>query len=201
MLYQGHAHAVLQENGSFRTLAFDDWRGFSSAGDGSLRFVHGVSYRLAVPAIVLLVFYDKTPHKEVKFTRENIYERDKNTCLYCGRSIDKKDLNLDHVIPRDYGGRTTWENIVCSCKECNTKKANRTPQQAGMRLIRKPKKPVWRPYLDFNLDRVPHEVWKHFIDIGYWKVQLGEEEDSEAVGLMNRRLSAHKRSRASRTSR
>ena len=81
------------------------------------------------------------PKKEVKFTRHNIFERDKNTCQYCGRVFDRKDLNLDHVIPRDRGGPTTWENIVCSCIECNTQKANRTPQEAGMHLIRKPKRP------------------------------------------------------------
>jgi 5-methylcytosine-specific restriction endonuclease McrA len=196
LLYQGHAQAVFQENGSFRTFPFEDWRDFSCTSDGGLKYIHGVNYRLAVPPIVLLVFYDKTPHKEVKFTRENIYERDKNTCQYCGKSVEKKDLNLDHVIPRDFGGKTTWENIVCSCKACNTRKANRTPQQARMKLIRKPKKPVWRPYLDFNLARVPHEVWRHFIDIGYWKVELGEEEDGEAAGLMSRRFSTHRRRRS-----
>jgi 5-methylcytosine-specific restriction endonuclease McrA len=200
MLFQGHAHAVFQEDDAFRTFPFDDWRDFSCTADGGLKFVHGINFRLAVPPIVLLVFYDKTPHKEVKFTRENIYERDKNTCQYCGRKVDKKALNLDHVVPRDFGGRTTWENIVCSCRKCNTKKANRTPQQAGMKLIRRPRKPVWRPYLDFNLDRVPHEVWKHFIDIGYWKVHLGEEEDSEAVNLMDRRFPSHKRGHIARRS-
>lgn len=176
MLFKGHAHAVMQENGSFRTFPFDDWRDFSRTADGKFKFVHGVSCRIAVPYIILVVVYDKTPHKEVKFTRQNIYDRDKNTCQYCGKTVDKRDLNLDHIIPRHLGGRTTWENVVCSCKECNTKKANRTPKQAAMSLVRRPKKPVWRPYLDFNLDRIPHEVWKHFIDITYWNVQLGEEE-------------------------
>jgi len=52
--------------------------------------------------------------------------------------FDRKDLNLDHVIPRDRGGPTTWENIVCSCIECNTQKANRRPQEAGMHLVRNP---------------------------------------------------------------
>ncbi|NQT84494.1 HNH endonuclease [bacterium] len=201
LLYQEHAEAVLQENGSFRTLAFEDWRDFSRGADGPFKFVHGVNYRIAVPPIVILAFYDKTPHKEVKFTRENIYHRDKNTCQYCGKSVDRRDLNLDHVIPRDFGGKTTWENIVCSCKECNTRKANRTPQQAGLTLIRNPKKPVWRPYLDFNLDRIPHEVWKHFIDIGYWKVEMGEEEDSDGVRLMKRRPSPRRRKRSIYTGR
>ena len=91
------------------------------------------------------------PKKEVKFTRHNIFERDHNTCQYCGKVFDRKDLNLDHVIPRDRGGPTTWENIVCSCIKCNTQKANRTPQEAGMHLIRKPKRPKWRPFVQVNL--------------------------------------------------
>ncbi len=181
LLYQGHADAVLQANGSFQTFRFTDWRDFSRGADGRLRFIHGVNCRIAVPPIVLLVLYDKTPHKEVKLTRQNIYTRDKHTCQYCGKSVEKKDLNLDHVIPRHLGGKTTWENVVCSCRECNTRKANLTPKQAGLSLIRQPKKPVWRPYLDFNLERVPHEVWKHFIDLSYWNVQLGDEEEEEGV--------------------
>jgi len=180
MLCQGHAHAVLQEDGAFRTFPFSDWRDFSRSGDGKLKFVHGINYRIAVPPIVLLVFYAKTPHKEVKLTRHNIFTRDKNTCQYCGKMVDKRELNLDHVIPRQLGGKTTWENLVCSCKECNTKKAGQTPKQAGMSLIRQPKMPVWRPYLDFHLERIPHDAWKHFIDVTYWNVQLGEEEEEEA---------------------
>ena len=103
-----------------------------------------------MPRVILLIIYDRLPKKEVKFTRHNIFERDKNTCQYCGRVFDRKDLNLDHVIPRDRGGPTTWENIVCSCVECNTQKANRTPQEAGMHLVRKPKRPKWRPFVQIN---------------------------------------------------
>ena len=112
---------------------------------------------------------------EVKFTRHNIFERDQNTCQYCGRAFDRTDLNLDHVIPRDRGGPTTWENIVCSCVECNTRKANSTPQEAGMSLIRKPKRPKWRPFVQINFTLHRHDSWKHFIDLAYWNVELGEE--------------------------
>ncbi len=134
-----------------------------------------VSFRIRVPRVILLIVYDHVPKKEVKFTRHNIFERDQNTCQYCGRTCDRKDLNLDHVIPRDRGGPTTWENIVCSCIECNTLKANRTPQEAGMRLIRKPKRPKWRPFVQINFTLHQHDSWKHFIDLAYWNVELGEE--------------------------
>ena len=82
---------------------------------------------------------------------------------------------MDHVIPRDRGGPTTWENIVCSCIACNTQKANRTPQEAGMRLIRKPKRPKWRPFVQINLGLHYHDSWKHFLDLAYWNVELGED--------------------------
>ena len=72
------------------------------------------------------------------------------------------------------GGATSWENIVCSCIGCNTRKANRTPQEAGMRLIRKPKRPKWRPFLQITVGMPYHESWKHFIDLAYWNVELGE---------------------------
>ena len=110
----------------------------------------------------------------VKFTRHNIFERDKNMCQYCGGTFERKDLNLDHVVPRDRGGPTTWENIVCSCVACNTQKANRTPQEAAMRLIRKPVRPKWRPVISLVLGQQNHEHWKDFLDVAYWNVELEE---------------------------
>jgi 5-methylcytosine-specific restriction endonuclease McrA len=125
--------------------------------------------------VILLIVYDHMPKKEVKFTRHNIFERDRNTCQYCGKAFDRNDLNLDHVIPRDRGGPTTWENIVCSCIECNTLKANRLPQEAGLLLIRKPKRPKWRPFVQITFALKQHDSWKHFIDLAYWNVELGED--------------------------
>jgi hypothetical protein len=77
-------------------------------------------------------------------------------------------------MPRDRGGQTTWENIVCSCIPCNTRKGNRLPHEAGMALIRKPKRPKWRPFIHISLSTHPHESWKHFLDIAYWNVELGD---------------------------
>jgi 5-methylcytosine-specific restriction endonuclease McrA len=83
-------------------------------------------------------------------------------------------LNLDHIMPRDRGGQTNWENIVCSCIPCNTRKGNRLPHEAGMALIRKPKRPRWRPFVNISVSNHPHESWRHFLDIAYWNVELGE---------------------------
>jgi 5-methylcytosine-specific restriction endonuclease McrA len=175
LLFDGHAQAVLNApDGSFQTYSFGEWKDFSQQ-DTHSDSVRTVSFRIRIPTVILLVMFDRLPKKEVKFTRHNIFERDKDTCQYCGRVSDRRDLNLDHVIPRDRGGPTTWENIVCSCIECNTRKANRTPQEASMKLIRKPKRPKWRPFVQVNLGFHCHDSWKHFLDLAYWNVELGAD--------------------------
>ncbi len=175
LLFQGHAEAVLNAgDGSFQTYDFGEWHDLSQQTPHP-ESVTTISFKIRVPRVILLVVYDRLPKKEVKFTRHNIFERDKNTCQFCGKIFDRNDLNLDHVTPRDRGGPTTWENIVCSCIPCNTRKANRTPQEAGMHLVRKPKRPKWRPFVQVNFSTHQHDSWRHFIDLAYWNVELGED--------------------------
>lgn len=177
LLFEGHAQVVFGHgDGEFKTYGFGEWRDFSVQSPYTEDEAVGtVSFRIRVPRVILLLGFDRLPKKEVKFTRHNIFERDKNTCQYCGRTLDRKDLNLDHVVPRDRGGPTTWENIVCSCIPCNTRKANRTPIEANLRLIRKPKRPKWRPFVQVNFGMPMHDSWRHFLDLAYWNVELGEE--------------------------
>jgi len=175
LLFQGQAQVVMSaSDGSFQTFNFWEWRDFSRQQPDP-ESIQTVSFKIRIPRVILLLLFDRLPKKEVKFTRHNIFERDKNTCQYCGEGFERKDLNLDHVIPRDRGGPTSWENIVCSCVECNTRKANRTPQEAGLRLIRRPKRPKWRPFVQINLGLPCHDSWKHFLDLAYWNVELGED--------------------------
>ena len=175
LLFEGHAQVVLTDDeGAFQTFSFNQWRDFSAQKPQG-ETIATVSFKIRVPRVILLLMFDRLPKKEVKFTRHNIFERDRNTCQYCGRVFERKDLNLDHVIPRDRGGPTSWENIVCSCVQCNTQKANRTPQEAALHLVRKPKRPKWRPFVQVNLGMPHHDSWKHFLDLAYWNVELGEE--------------------------
>ncbi|MFZ4774064.1 MAG: HNH endonuclease [Terrimicrobiaceae bacterium] len=174
LLYQGHAQAVSTDAGQgFLTHDFDSWRDFSRENPGA-GMVKTISMQVKIPRIIVLLFFERQPKKEVKFTRHNVFERDKNTCQYCGEIFDRMNLNLDHVLPRDRGGETTWENIVCSCIPCNTRKGNRLPHEARMHLVRKPKRPKWRPFINISLSNSPHESWKHFLDIAYWNVELGD---------------------------
>ena len=175
LLYQGHAQVVnSDDSGNYLTHDFLSWADFSSQNPDS-EMLQGVSVRLRIPQVILLRLFDRYPKKEVKFTRNNVFERDQNTCQYCGKVFDRTDLNLDHVIPRQAGGATTWENIVCSCIPCNTRKGNKSPQAAGMRLIRTPRKPRWRPFVHLSAHNPVHESWRHFIDVAYWNVEIGEE--------------------------
>jgi 5-methylcytosine-specific restriction endonuclease McrA len=176
LLFEGDAQVVFGAgDGDFRTLNFQQWRDLSAADPDADSSVGTVSFRIRVPRVILLMGFDRFPKKEVKFTRHNLFERDRNTCQYCGKVFDRRDLNLDHVIPRDRGGPTTWENIVCSCIPCNTRKANRTPAEAQMRLVRKPKRPKWRPFVQVSFGASIHDSWRHFLDVAYWNVELGSE--------------------------
>ncbi len=174
LLCQGHAQVVNADGqNNFFTHDFDSWRDLS-VREPEPEMVHTISVKIRVPRVIVLLLFDRMPKKEVKFTRYNIFERDKNTCQYCGKVFDRRDLNLDHVVPRDKGGATTWENIVCSCIPCNTKKGNRLPHQAHMHLIKKPVRPKWRPFVHITFDSQVHDSWRHFIDLAYWNVELGD---------------------------
>ncbi len=173
LLCAGHAQVVYADGTNFFTHDFNSWRDFSEQTPEE-DMVHTISLKIRIPRVIVLMLFDRMPRKEVKFTRHNIFERDKNTCQYCGKHFDKKDLNLDHVIPRDKGGLTTWENIVCSCIPCNTRKGNRLPHEVGMRLIHKPERPRWRPFVHITFDSQVHDSWRHFIDLAYWNVELGD---------------------------
>ena len=176
LLARGHAHVVHQQLDDFRMFSMMDWIDFSADHPTAveLEMVHTPTRTIRLPRVILLTFFDKLPCKELKLTRNNVFERDKNSCQYCARVLPREQLNLDHVIPRDYGGKTTWENIVCSCIKCNSRKANRLPHEAGMRLIRKPSRPKWRPVISMVLGTQHREMWKDFLDIAYWNVELEE---------------------------
>jgi 5-methylcytosine-specific restriction endonuclease McrA len=147
----------------YETFDFERWRRREVApGDDWLGIVGGV---IRVPRVILLAAFDRLPRRHARFSRANIYARDRHTCQYCGKRFPRLDLNLDHVVPRSQGGRTTWENVVCSCVRCNRRKGGRTPWQAGMTLIRRPQKPRWTPMAGFASWRHTYPEWGPFLSI------------------------------------
>jgi len=130
---------------------------------------------LDIPLVIRLVRYIKIPRRlRLPCSRRGVLTRDRETCQYCGVQPGRTQLTVDHVLPRSRNGQTTWENIVCSCIPCNTRKGNRLPHEAGMRLLKKPTRPKWRPFLHITFDAKVHDSWRHFIDFAYWNVELGE---------------------------
>lgn len=174
LLYGGIAKAV---NSQYETFDFDSWQELGvEVHDDAIGLVDRM---IKVPRVILLIAYDRVPKRRVRFSRHNIFARDKNTCQYCGRRFLTSDLNLDHVTPRSQGGITNWENVVCSCHRCNRLKGGRTPEQAGMRLILPPRKPSWTPPINVLLKDVMRKEWApfldFFVDVSYWNTELVEE--------------------------
>lgn len=122
--------------------------------------VHSVSTSFPIPSVVRLDLYVQVPHKKIILSKRNILRRDGHRCQYCGNK--RGPMTVDHVVPRTQGGTDTWENLVCACVACNNRKGHRTPEQAGLSLLRRPRKPStvafirhfvgvsdhrWKPYL------------------------------------------------------
>jgi 5-methylcytosine-specific restriction endonuclease McrA len=139
------------------------------------REVRSVSFSIKLPSVIRLLrrIRIRRTHEYVPFSRANIYARDRHQCQYCGVNHGMTELTFDHVVPVAQGGRKDWENIVTCCITCNRRKGGRTPAQAGMRLIRHPKRPDRAPAvrITFGLRNAP-ESWRDYV---YWNVEL---EDS-----------------------
>jgi hypothetical protein len=117
-----------------------------------------------MPAVVILTKPIENMKRAVKFSRTNVLTRDGYRCQYCRERKKAAELNYDHVVPRQQGGRTVWENIVMACYPCNSKKANRTPEQAGMKLMRRPTKPKTLPMLGPRFHpRDIHPSWLEYV--------------------------------------
>ncbi|HEX9638831.1 MAG TPA: HNH endonuclease [Acidobacteriota bacterium] len=170
LLYKDLAKAVAPDHS---TYTFKEWRDVSERPDlAGHELVATVTFRIAIPRVVLLIGFDRLPHPTVKFTRRNIYLRDRNTCQYCGQRFDSKDLNLDHVVPLSRGGQSTWENTVCSCIACNARKGSRLLNECGLRLIVQPRRPRWFPFLRLERDARTYPIWRNYLDYAYWNVEL-----------------------------
>jgi len=135
------------------------------------REIRSVTVSIRLPAVLRLVRYVKVKHHyhQVKFTRGNIYSRDGHRCQYCGGKFRASQLTYDHVLPVARGGLKTWENIVTCCKKCNLIKGNRTPKEAELSILKRPKSPSGFPYrIQFWLwDKETPESWKNYIFWGH----------------------------------
>ncbi len=114
-------------------------KGVAAAEEESDRFLISPSRRMRVPSVIRLLEYRRIPFQGRALSRKNILMRDRNTCQFCSKVLPAGELTLDHIIPRSRGGESTWENLVACCHPCNNRKGNRLPEEAGMKLLRRPR--------------------------------------------------------------
>ena len=160
LVYVGRGKAV---DDDYAVYAWDLWAERSCGSLAAGPSVTTTSGPVCVPPVIQLLDYDRVPRPRVKFTRSNVYMRDRHRCQYCGSRQAASDLTLDHVQPRSRGGATTWRNIVVSCFGCNSRKANRSPEEAGMPLLREPRAPSWHPATLLRMAEEPHPLWQPFL--------------------------------------
>jgi 5-methylcytosine-specific restriction endonuclease McrA len=141
-------------------------------------YIRTPKFKIKIPELIVLHSYNTVPKYSVRLSRRNLLIRDKFRCQYTGKKLNGKNATIDHVIPRSRGGKTTWDNVVIASIEANNKKANRTPEEAGMKLLSTPKKPHWNSHLFSLLPKEKPTSWKPFIDPytwnenEYWDVEL-----------------------------
>ncbi|MCP4189544.1 MAG: HNH endonuclease [Planctomycetaceae bacterium] len=167
LLYRDLAEVLDIEDGQYANYDFPTWLEISELKSEERTpqddWIRSVNYEVQVPRVIRLLSYDRVPKHTLRFNRRNLFARDGNRCQYCGRTPPSQQLSLDHVIPRSRGGETTWENIVCCCVRCNTRKGGRTPQEAHMKLLRKPRKPNHSPMLLHKLKNPKYSTWRAFL--------------------------------------
>lgn len=171
----GEPKARIIEPESYQQMSWEDWSKLRpQVNDEAIRTANLV---FRVPEIIVLSKYDKLPKPRVHFSRRTLFKRDNHECQYCGKKPRNDDLTIDHILPRSQGGTTTWENCVLACYACNAHKADRTPKQANMKLMREPSKPDVRYFKCDLTHRV--KSWQSFLGECYWNCEL-ENDNAEA---------------------
>jgi 5-methylcytosine-specific restriction endonuclease McrA len=142
--------------------------------------IRSVTFAIKMPSVIRFLRALRGRKKAIKFSRENVYTRDHGQCQYCGGKVARPQATYDHVLPRSQGGKTTWENVVISCYDCNQKKAGRTPEQARMKLRSLPVRPKKLPdtfHLTFAWKPGMPGAWQAWLrnairDMVYWNGEL-----------------------------
>jgi len=151
----------IQENGAMQPVKWTDWVTLPvREGDNAVRTVHGA---VRAPTVIVLANFAKVPKRRPKLSAKNIWRRDGGTCQYTGRKLAPHEGNIDHVVPRSRGGKTAWDNCVLAHKEINSRKADKLPEEAGLRLRRQPVAPRELPATVLIQNAHGIQDWEHFL--------------------------------------
>jgi 5-methylcytosine-specific restriction endonuclease McrA len=126
-------------------------------------FVRTPSGPVRIPHVIVLSRFAKVPKRRPRFSARGIWARDGGRCQYTGQALRHGEGNIDHVLPRSRGGKTSWENCVLARKDVNSRKGDRLPEEVGLRLLRRPSVPRELPATLFirNVEGIP--AWRHFL--------------------------------------
>jgi 5-methylcytosine-specific restriction endonuclease McrA len=122
-------------------------------------FLRSVTRSYDRPAVIRINSYIHVPYRGVVLTRQNIFKRDGNKCQYCGFD---RELTLDHLVPRSKGGKSTWNNLVTACNNCNSKKGDQSIVEAGLILNKPPFKPSYIMFLRDTMGEMRKE-WMPYL--------------------------------------
>lgn len=141
-------HSVLVLNNSFEPISLCSFRrAFILLASQKAEILHNrdnafvntVNKKYELPSVIRVFSSARIRYVDVPLSKTNILKRDGFTCQYCGKK--HKELTVDHIIPKSRGGADSWKNLITACKPCNNVKDDRTPEEAGMKLLSKPAKP------------------------------------------------------------
>jgi hypothetical protein len=178
LLFRQVAEVISAVNGRYETFDIGSWLEVAELQrlyeEQDHDWVRCASGDIAAPRIIRIHSSNRQPDYHVKLNRRNLFSRDGNRCQFCGNRFPTADLSIDHVLPQSRGGAHTWENLVCACIACNSRKGNRLPREAGMSLVRRPVQPRTSPDRAIRVRRRQYEAWKVFLNEAYWTVELGD---------------------------
>jgi 5-methylcytosine-specific restriction endonuclease McrA len=162
MMYVGSATALnVLGKDQMIPCKWEEWINLPHDDDSD--YVSTINNKVKIPKIIVLCSYNKIPVKRPRFSASAIWKRDGGICQYSGKRLTKNDGNIDHVIPRSRGGKSDWKNCVLCHKNINSKKANMTPEEAGIKLIKQPDIPKNLPVTFFIKNRHNVKEWDIFL--------------------------------------
>lgn len=162
-----NAAKIVDEN-TYETFTWDEWVNKYSffiddiSKDNDFNFIFSQRLKIRVPEVIVLNNYSKIPERKMRLTRKNLLLRDRYTCQYSGKKLNADDATIDHIVPQSRGGKSVWENVVICSPDVNSKKANKTPNEAGMKLLKNPHQPVWHPLFAVS-NKKKLDSWKKFL--------------------------------------
>lgn len=162
MMANGNATGLdIQEATDMRPVKWHEWLQLPvRPEDFSVRTVRGP---IRVPTVLVLARYSQVPRRRPKLSGKGIWVRDGGRCQYTGRTLAPHEGNIDHIIPRSRGGRTSWENCVLADKRVNSLKGNRLPEEVGLELRKTPEQPRELPVTYFIRNAYNVRDWDHFL--------------------------------------